>query len=413
MNEHIIKYLRDALNNLYDPERLRTNPLAKIFGVADKPDAPISMQKTFESLIQSLKPRSGETNRSQKSRIYDLLYSRYIDQFSQKEVADQLGISLRTYQREQQTALEFLAGVLSEKYPTHIIPSGEHTAPVVPEEKNRGDKQISVDEFSWMFSSSVEKVSDLSATLTSVELLLQSIITRYAVDLNLNIASDLPKAAVHPEALLQIMINLLSVGVHQSLKGKLNLTARIKGWQLSIIIDGHPGSSADRTFSSTDRASMDIVSKLVKLANGTIHYKADHVGFYANIQLPSLESLPVLVIDDSADNIKLLQRYLAGTRYQMSSLNQPDQALEWIESTQPQIVILDLMMPKVDGLEILTRLRSNPTTCQIATLVCTILPQEELVLTLGASAFLQKPIMRESLLAVLDRLAASMETNTG
>jgi CheY-like chemotaxis protein len=131
------------------------------------------------------------------------------------------------------------------------------------------------------------------------------------------------------------------------------------------------------------------------------------------LRLPTLESLPVLVVDDSADNIKLLQRYLGGTRYQLSSLREPEKALQLIEQSKPQIVILDLMMPGVDGFEILSRLHSNPVTCQIPVVVCTILPQEELALSLGASAFMHKPVMQEKLLAVLDRLASEKAPGAG
>lgn len=408
MNELMIKCLRDALNNLYDPERLRANPLAKALGMADRGDAPISMQKIMERAIQSLKPKPAEANRSQKNRVYDLLYSRYVDQFSQKEVADQLGISLRTYQREQQTALEFLAALLIEKYPALATLSDE--MPAAPSAMPQATApEIATDDFSWMFSPAVEKSSDLAVVVATAQELIQPLVLRYAAQWRIDLPPGLPKVAVHSEALLQMMIHLLTVAIHQSAGGKMDLRARAESWQIVIRV----AAPSLQALALADQANMAIVAKLVELADGAMHHEVDHSGFWATLRLPTLESLPILVIDDSTDNLKLLQRYLAGTRYQMSSLEQPERALDWIEQLQPQIVMLDLMMPKVDGLEILTRLKSNPATCQVAIIVCTILPQEELVLTLGASAFLQKPIMRENLLAVLDRLASAMETGTG
>jgi CheY-like chemotaxis protein len=63
----------------------------------------------------------------------------------------------------------------------------------------------------------------------------------------------------------------------------------------------------------------------------------------------------------------------------------------------------------VDGWEVLGRLRNNPPTAQLPIMVCSILHQEELALTLGADLFLRKPITRYDFLASLDRLVAKRE----
>jgi CheY-like chemotaxis protein len=60
------------------------------------------------------------------------------------------------------------------------------------------------------------------------------------------------------------------------------------------------------------------------------------------------------------------------------------------------------MMPQVDGWKLLGQLREHPLSEHIPIVVCTILAQEELALSLGASAFLRKPFKRQAFLAVLD-----------
>ena len=67
----------------------------------------------------------------------------------------------------------------------------------------------------------------------------------------------------------------------------------------------------------------------------------------------------------------------------------------------PLIIVLDVMMPGVDGWEVLGNLRQNPVTSSIPIVVCTILPQVEMARLLGASAFLSKPVTRHAFLAVL------------
>ena len=66
------------------------------------------------------------------------------------------------------------------------------------------------------------------------------------------------------------------------------------------------------------------------------------------------------------------------------------------------------MMPQVDGWRVLGRLRQHPLTGHIPVVVCTILSQEALALSLGASAFIRKPITRRAFLAALDDQVAPM-----
>ena len=59
------------------------------------------------------------------------------------------------------------------------------------------------------------------------------------------------------------------------------------------------------------------------------------------------------------------------------------------------------MLPGIDGWELLGRIRSDPALREIPVIVCTVLPQEELAMALGAAAFVRKPINRQEFLAVL------------
>jgi CheY-like chemotaxis protein len=405
MDEQTFEQLRDALNNLYDAEHLRASPLARTMGLAGRPDTPIALQKVLEGLIQELKPRRDEPGHSQKRRMYDLLYSRYVDQFSQREVANQLGISLRSYQREQKLALEFLVGVLAEKYPgspAQAAANGNHAGQSPSAELD--------DEFAWMFSPSAPRSAEMQEALASACQLSQPLISHYNVDVCTELAPALHSAAIHPQALLQIALNVLVPAIHLAAGGRVTLQAAPFPGRVELICRIH-GQSAGGTplpgLSAADQANLGIARRLAEKAGGSFRVNTTGGNFAVMVHLPTLESLPVLVIDDSADNIKLMQRYLAGTRYQMNSLTQPELALDFIEQARPQVVILDLMMPGVDGLEILTRLHSNPLTVYLPVVVCTILPQEELALSLGASAFLRKPVKRENLLATLDRLCAA------
>jgi CheY-like chemotaxis protein len=76
------------------------------------------------------------------------------------------------------------------------------------------------------------------------------------------------------------------------------------------------------------------------------------------------------------------------------------------QTVAPRLIVLDVMLPDVDGWELLGRLRAHPGTQDVPVIVHTILPQEQLARALGADAFLRKPVGREALLALLDRTLA-------
>jgi CheY-like chemotaxis protein len=109
------------------------------------------------------------------------------------------------------------------------------------------------------------------------------------------------------------------------------------------------------------------------------------------------------VIEDNLDTLQLFQRYASGTRYRLVTSPDPEQALALAEDVRPWVIVLDVMMPQVGGWKTLARLRQHPLTESTPIVVCTILPQEELAFSLGANAYVRKPVRREDFLAALDR----------
>jgi CheY-like chemotaxis protein len=169
------------------------------------------------------------------------------------------------------------------------------------------------------------------------------------------------------------------------------------------VPDGFTGASDDNA------ESLSIARQLTDLCQGRLILSTEGATFEADLIVPTLEGLPVLVIDDNADTLQLLQRYASGTRYHLIGTRDPKQALKLAEEYSPQIVVLDVMMPDVDGWELLGRLRQHPLVDRTPIIVCTILAQEELALALGANAFIHKPVRRRDFLAALDHQVSLME----
>jgi CheY-like chemotaxis protein len=117
--------------------------------------------------------------------------------------------------------------------------------------------------------------------------------------------------------------------------------------------------------------------------------------------LAAPEQTVVLIVDDNGDWLELVQRYAAGTAYQVVTTNAPAAACATAGKLQPAVIVLDVMMHDVDGWQVLSELRHDPATAHIPVIVCTILPLEQMALALGATAFLQKPVSQQQFLHAL------------
>jgi CheY-like chemotaxis protein len=138
------------------------------------------------------------------------------------------------------------------------------------------------------------------------------------------------------------------------------------------------------------------------LFNGAFTLITDSGNDSIRLTFPSIEKIPALLIDDNPDTILLFQRYTSNTRYIITGVRDPDKAIHMAEMNAPKIIFLDLMMPGVDGWEILNQIRENPLTSAIPVVVVSIMPQESLALAMGANAFLQKPISQNDVLNLLN-----------
>lgn len=114
-----------------------------------------------------------------------------------------------------------------------------------------------------------------------------------------------------------------------------------------------------------------------------------------------LSMYTVLAVDDIPLNILLIQKMLSRFNFKLKTANNGQAALDIIAAEKPDLILLDLMMPGVDGFEVIRRVRENPETADIQIVILSALNSNEDIVkgfNMGANDFITKPIIMEKLL---------------
>lgn len=117
----------------------------------------------------------------------------------------------------------------------------------------------------------------------------------------------------------------------------------------------------------------------------------------------SLHGKLVLVIDDELDSRTLLTHTLAEFGCRVRTANSGAQGLRLARELRPQLITVDLMMPELDGWQVIRALKADPVLCHIPVIVVSIVAGENRGRILGVVDVLQKPVRRADLLAALHR----------
>jgi len=109
----------------------------------------------------------------------------------------------------------------------------------------------------------------------------------------------------------------------------------------------------------------------------------------------------VLVVDDNQQNLELLQAYLEDIDCKTLAANDGPEALEIVAESAPDLILLDIMMPKMSGFEVCKRLKNDPKTRDIPVIMVTALNEFgdiERGIDSGTDDFLSKPVNKLELL---------------
>jgi len=285
---------------------------------------------------------------------------------------------------------------------------------------------------------------DVAELLAEVEVTIVPLIEKKSQVLKIEQADDLPHLTADRFRIKQVLLNLLSNAYKFApVKGHITLSCRlIDGTtMLFSVVDTGIGikpedhkiifeefrqadGSAVREMTGTG-LGLAISKRLVEMHGGRIWVESEYghgatfsfllplggppaaeAGAAGETEQPS-EGKIVLVVEDNRQFSDLLAFYLCQEGYIPIRHYNGVSVLDKARELRPALITLDIMLPDQDGWEVLRALKSDPQTKDIPVLVISALEDGELAFSLGAVDYLVKPIRREDLHRVLDRLAAA------
>lgn len=122
------------------------------------------------------------------------------------------------------------------------------------------------------------------------------------------------------------------------------------------------------------------------------------------------ERLRFVVVDDNFASATVAKALLEGRGHTATIITSPEDALKTIPADPPDCVLLDILMPGIDGLEVCSRLKAMPDLASLKVVMCTSKAFEfdrRRAAELGADGYIVKPIKKESFFETLDRVLAS------
>ena len=255
------------------------------------------------------------------------------------------------------------------------------------------------------------------------------------------VPDTLPPLIADEGRLSQILLNLLSNAVKFTEEGSVTVTAGLNQEHDALIIRvsdtgiGIPPEQHDRIFEEFYQADgtttrkhggtglgLAITRRLVQMHGGQISVESEAgqgATFtvtlplsppQAETQLHAAETPPagtsapeVLVIDDEPEATDIIREYLTAAGYRVCVAFSGEEGLKMARKSRPAAITLDLMMPGMDGWEVLQKLRSDPRTADIPVIIVSILDQRPVAVEMGIWEHIVKPVQADRLLDALSR----------
>jgi signal transduction histidine kinase len=262
--------------------------------------------------------------------------------------------------------------------------------------------------------------------------------TRHGIGLGIEVAPGVGPVHADELRIKQVIVNLLTNAVKFTPDGgQVQVRARVEGGEVVVTVadtgTGVAAEDRDRIFESFQqggrRASttegtglgLTLSKRIIELHGGRIWVDSElGVGSTFGFSIPAVVpaaaadaavddpgqadgARTVVVIDDDRRSVDLLTVYAEAAGLRVVSARDGRRGVELVRGLQPAIVVLDILLPELDGWQVLESLKADPATVAIPVVVVSILDERARGLALGAAEYLVKPVSREGVLDALAR----------
>jgi CheY-like chemotaxis protein len=378
--------VKDALSNMFDYAALETHPLMDA-GIKPPPDHKGSRGDYLKNIllecINSLKPRDIDFDFfSIEWRSYVILSQRYIENVNSPELAKKLLLGERQIRRSQKKAIRAVALILWDR-----LQAQRETFPDEPETNG------------FVIN---REVINLYQVVQSIIDLFQNNFERESVIVDFDQSQDTLTVNSDRIILRQIIIRIFNLLLQKTDCRHIQLSMDQQGEDVNLLLN-LPGATFEMDeFLLLLHYEENKVNQWLNELNIQLEGMRSPQGFLLMVRFIGQEKKLILVVDDQEPALKMYVRYLSKTNYKIYGLSKATKVLYKAIELKPALILLDIMMPKLDGWEILQSLRLNEKTKHIPIIICSAWGEPELAKSLGANYFLRKPIVQKELLDILE-----------
>ncbi|MCL5995864.1 MAG: response regulator [Chloroflexi bacterium] len=392
--QQVIEELKNSLGHLNDVALLADSALAQLLPTpvmgGEAASRGMQLRNLLVELIDALKPAPDVAEGAPEWRQYMILHDRYVLRKPLWEIEHKLTIGERQVRREHSRGLAILAEMLQARLAAHESPTAEPAA--TPQEAIQRLTPVS------RVFGLAQMVEEVIAFLAVAGRIQEAQVLAYITPDDLTVCTD-------PGILRQLLTRLLLLLSPRLGQGEcVTLAASVEGDVVKIVL------SAGVASIDSEEEGLRLCQLLARTLG--LHFQlqvdtapsiagAHHICF----DLPSGSRLRrVLVIDDEIAAVELFQSYVIGLDYQVIGETNAEEAITRALEVEPDAIVLDVMMPAMDGWELLQRLHHTPQVRDVPVIVCSVLDEADLASALGAAAFLKKPILRSQLVKTLNQV---------
>jgi CheY-like chemotaxis protein len=387
-----IQQIRNFLDHLYDFPYLQKQTLVISPPNSGDPLIEIAGPKVRKLLLEALEKIGEEKSlafRSSQARFYNLLRLHYIEGMGINDVARELGLSQRQTYRDLRSADEIIASIVWSQLIEQVSAAAHGAGAQAPAEVagQQPAQQL--------------QPTNLNELVTTVTEIVRPLAASHDVELVLSLPERPAVVPTNAMVARQVVTGLLSMAIQKALPHPLEIALAAKGRECSLRLLFRAAAPAGG-------------APPEKFADPSIGTYAQNLGWRIDHQVKAGQLVEVevsmqtyrrtcLIIDDHPEFVDLMDRYMDSSIVQIAAADNGPKGIEIARQLQPDIIILDIMIPEMDGWQVLQTLHSAPATKSIPVIVCSVFYDPDLAQTLGAADVLKKPVRKEDLLTALKK----------